>query len=539
MPLSLSLRQQVAQRFVLGYPGLEPSAPLCRFLAQGVGGVIFFRDNFQQPSESLSAWEVALRLADLQKQLPEKVPAAFLSIDQEGGQVERLPHTIFPATLTPRAVAQCQQQDPQHFAESVYTLMAEHLAMLGFNMNFFPTLDVNLEPRNPIIGVRAFGEDPKTVWRLAQVAMAAFHRHNILTVGKHFPGHGNGTVDSHERLPRLTFTETELQPFAQAIKAQVPALMVSHGYYPALQTDPDERDQPASASKRIMQDLLRQQLGYQGLVMSDDMEMGAITQGRDPVQAALKALDAGADLLIYRHATETVWEVFEAVVYHLESGRLNRIAHEAAMHRIAAAKQTLPKGRLLDQAFIEDTFAPRRVHTRSLALARQAVAFLQGAPSEGVLPTDAPVWLLHPDRAGITNYAFDQPTSPELPQLFQKAGQPLAHQVAYAPTEGPALSELEPPAGVAPHTVVFVTWNPLCYPAQAEAYHWLQARYPQARIILVSAGTPYDTAVMPHPTLHLGLCSYRPASMQALVEQLCPSAETTEPQNLVPLDTVG
>lgn len=529
MPMSMSLEQQVAQRLIVGYPGLTPNAALQSLVKAGLGGVIFFRDNFQDGQDSsgvLSPLAVARQLSALQQALPVGVPPAFLSIDQEGGQVERLPHTIFPSTVTPRAVA--QTPDPVAFARRVYGVMGRYLALLGFNMNFFPTLDVNLEPKNPIIGVRAFGDSPEVVWPLAQAAMESYHAHGIVTVGKHFPGHGNGTVDSHKTLPWLNFTEAELTPFHQAVQGGVPAMMVSHGFYPALQTAPDEFEQPASASPTIIRGLLRGRLGYSGVVMSDDMVMGAITQNRDPVEAAVKALEAGVDMLIYRHATDELLAIHQALVSALRDGRLSMAEHEAAMERILQAKAGLALPQPPDAAVLEAFFEKESLEALSAGIAQEAMTVLSGKVSD-CLPLPGPVWLFHPDRRGIVNYAFDLPTSEALPELLRASGLQALYDWAYWPGKDNPVPEL--PAEPA-HTVVLVSFNPLLNPEQVAWARHAKAMAPGARFILVSAGTPYVPEDMPGADLHLSLCSYRPATIRALSDWL--SGKAAGPGSAIP-----
>ena len=180
---TLSLEQKIAQLFMLGYEGKTPSAILDKFLEAGLGGIIFFRDNFQHFSKSQDVQQL---LQTFQDKRLDSSPELFLSLDQEGGQVERLPHTIFPSLITPLAIA--MSNNSLDLAKQTYTTMAAHLAALGFNFNYAPTLDVNLEAKNPIIGVRAFGDDPKQVWQLGKIAEDCLWEAGVIPVGKHFPG---------------------------------------------------------------------------------------------------------------------------------------------------------------------------------------------------------------------------------------------------------------------------------------------------------------------------------------------------------------
>ncbi len=519
--LALPLETQVAQLFMVGYEGARPNTITERFLERGLGGLIFFRDNFDalQPQTPQAVWDL---IQGLQAKIPTDLPRPLLGIDQEGGQVERLPHTVFPTGLTPRAIALAPE--PDDLAASHYSAMADRLTGLGFNLVFFPTLDVNYQRQNPIIGVRSFGDDPDTVWNLGRIALQCFEQVGLIAVGKHFPGHGNGTVDSHLDLPTLNFSPEELQPFQQAIQAGLPAMLVAHGYYPVLQTTEAERSLPSSASPAIIQGLLRQQCGFEGVIITDDLCMGAITKHRSPVEAAIASLKAGVDILLYKQSTEAEWAVYEAVVAAFRSGELPMILLEASLERIENLKaEYLRKS---PPPLPEAEWTPAALNAEADQWADQGIGIVRGNPQCLPLATDSPVLLIHPGRARMGNYAFDVPTSPELDNVLQTAGfQHLVHQ-SYPPREhfsAPELLEslpIEALRNQPPQAIVFISFNPMLQPDQAALYAQLQATFPNIPIIVASAGTAYDTEVMPDAALHLSLCSYRPATLRALTQVL-------------------
>jgi beta-N-acetylhexosaminidase len=516
-----SLEEQVAQLFMVGYAGAAPNPITRRFLERGVSGLIFFRDNFDslQPAEAKTVRDL---LDGLKTAIPPHLPVPLLGIDQEGGQVERLPHTLFPTAITPRAVA--LSVEPEALARQMYRMMARHLKALGFNLDFFPTLDVNLKPDNPIIGVRAFGDDPDTVWTLAHIALEAFNEVGLIAVGKHFPGHGNGTVDSHLDLPTLHFTDAELQPFQQAIRAGVPVMLVAHGFYPALQTTAAEKCLPSSASPVVIQGLLRQQCGFEGVIITDDMCMGAITRQNGPIEAALASLRAGVDILLYKQSTEEEWAVYEAVVAAFRSGELPMMQLRQSLARISTLKSRFTEQAPLP-SFAPSDFTPEACRQKADAIALAGVSVLAGNPDALPIAPEKTVWLIHPDRRSLGNYAFDVPTSDDLDVLLQQSGFLQAWSFSYPFNQPFSLSDwMASPRSQnpsqKPDTLVFVTFNPLLNPAQAAAYAMLRQQFPETPIILVSAGTPYDRTVMPNPALHLALCSYRPASLRALIQVL-------------------
>lgn len=505
----LTLSEKVAQLFMLGYDGLSPNPITHRFLERGLGGLIFFRDNFDAlPQQTPQA--VAHLMADLSALIPAHLPRPLMGIDQEGGQVERLPHTLFPSALTPRAVALAN--NPEDLAETMYRQLAENLLSVGLNLDFFPTLDVNFQPNNPIIGVRSFGDDAQTVWRFSQIALQAFERAGLIAVGKHFPGHGNGTVDSHLDLPTLHFTNEELTPFQQAIQAGVPVMLIAHGYYPELQTTAEEKKLPASASPAIIQGLLRQQCGFQGVIITDDMCMGAITKHRSPVEAALASLKAGVDILLYKQSTEAEWAVYEAVLEAFQTGVLPLGQLEESLQRIATLKSRYLK------PFSPNTISltPKQCAQQAQKIAGQGINAQSGTPDLLPLKPKAPILLIHPERETMGNYAFDVPTSACLGLLFEQAGFTEIQGLSYPPRQDFLASSLCEKVQIKPEAIVFVSFNPLIYTSQVALYEALKQQYPDAPIILASAGTAYDLQVLSTPALHLSLCNYRPATMRAL-----------------------
>jgi beta-N-acetylhexosaminidase len=506
---NLTLPEKVAQLFMLGYDGLSPNPITHRFLERGLGGLIFFRDNFDAlPLQTPQA--VAHLMADLSALIPAHLPHPLMGIDQEGGQVERLPHTLFPSALTPRAVALANH--PEDLAETMYRQLAENLLSVGLNLDFFPTLDVNFQPNNPIIGVRSFGDDAQTVWRFSQIALQAFERAGLIAVGKHFPGHGNGTVDSHLDLPTLHFTLEELTPFQQAIHAGVPVMLVAHGYYPELQTTAEEKVLPASASPAIIQGLLRQQCGFQGVIITDDMCMGAITKHRSPVEAALASLKAGVDILLYKQSTEAEWGVYEAVLHAFQTGVLPLRQLEESLQRII----TLKTRYLKPFSPTHISLTPEQCTRQAEKTARQGINTLSGTPDILPLKPNLPLLIIHPERESMGNYAFDVPTSASLGMLFEQAGFTGVQSLSYPPRKDFSVSSLCETLQMKPEAIVFVSFNPLIHTSQVALYEAIKRQYPHVPIILASVGTAYDLQVLSTPALHLSLCSYRPATMWAL-----------------------
>ena len=291
------------------------------------GGVILFSRNLVNP-------EQIAKLTNELQALAGDIPL-LMAIDQEGGRVSRLPSdfTIFPPAAT---VAQSGSTELAYQAAAV---TAKELRSVGINMNMAPVLDIHTNPANPIIGNRAFGTAPEQVCKMGAATIAGLHDHRVLACGKHFPGHGDTSTDSHLELPtvhasRKRLEEIELQPFRYAIDHGLQAMMTAHVHYPAL--DPTY---PATLSSTILSGLLRQQLGFSGVILSDDLEMRAILDHATVGNAAIRSLQAGADMLLICKSRVLATETFQALRHAVTSQQLNAAQVEASLARIRAVKQ--------------------------------------------------------------------------------------------------------------------------------------------------------------------------------------------------------
>ncbi len=291
------------------------------------GGVILFSRNL------INAEQIAKLTNDLQT-LAGDVPL-LIAIDQEGGRVSRLPSdfTIFPPAAT---VALAGSIDLAYQAAAV---TAQELRSVGINMNMAPVLDIHTNPANPIIGNRAFGTEPEQVCKMGAATIAGLQDHHVLACGKHFPGHGDTNTDSHLELPtvhvsRTRLEEIELQPFRHAIHHGLQAMMTAHVHYPAL--DPTC---PATLSPRILSGLLRQELGFSGVILSDDLEMRAILDHANVGDAAIRSLQAGADMLLICKSRVLATDTFHTIRHGLTTQQLDDNQVEASLARIHAVKQ--------------------------------------------------------------------------------------------------------------------------------------------------------------------------------------------------------
>lgn len=319
--MDLSLRELAGRLIVTGIPGpvLDP-ATRTALVELGPGGIILFKRNCENPPQ----------LADLVRQLHDLPSQPLVAIDHEGGKVHRLdePFTHFPPARHVSGTG-----DPE-LAYAVGRAMAVELAAVGIDIDFAPVLDVDSNPRNPIIGERSFGSTPEQVTEYALALLRGLRDGGIIPCGKHFPGHGDTDADSHLELPvvrreRADLERTELPPFRAAIAAGVPLLMSAHVVYTAL----DER-RPATLSRRIMHDLLRTELGFAGVLVSDDLEMRGVSAALDVPDAAVESLQAGVDWLLVCNDFTLAPRVAERVMRAVEAGDLGLSTLRGAAARI-------------------------------------------------------------------------------------------------------------------------------------------------------------------------------------------------------------
>ena len=250
-----------------------------------LGGIVLFADNIGTPDETRAL------AARIQERCALPGLPALIAVDQEGGRVRRLKD---PATAFPSAMAVGATGDPAH-AERWGLATARELRALGLNFDFAPVLDVNNNPANPVIGTRSYGEDPAAVARFGVAALTGLRAGGVAATGKHFPGHGDTGTDSHLDLPQIAgdldrLRRVELPPFRAAIAAGIPAIMSSHIVFPAL----DPGGLPGTISRQILGGLLRDELGFDGVIVSDAMNMRAIADRWGIVDGAVRFIAAGA-----------------------------------------------------------------------------------------------------------------------------------------------------------------------------------------------------------------------------------------------------
>lgn len=324
-----ALRHQIGRLLIGSFPGPTLS-PELRSLARefDLGGVILFGRNVEAP-------EQVAELAFEAKQLGADLPC-WVSIDQEGGRVARLRR---PFTEWPPMVA-LGRAERDALVDRFARALAAELTAVGISLDYTPVLDVNTNPRNPVIGDRALSDKPDVVARLGARIIITLQNAGVAACGKHFPGHGDTSTDSHHELPLVEhpperLREVEFVPFRAAIEAGVASIMTAHVLVPALD---DAR--PATLSPRIVRDILRDELHFDGVIFSDDLEMRAIADSYAAADAAVQAIAAGCDgVLVCQGDVAKQVTVLEALIYAVEDERLPLKRVEDALQRHRRAKE--------------------------------------------------------------------------------------------------------------------------------------------------------------------------------------------------------
>jgi beta-N-acetylhexosaminidase len=314
-------RDSVLARFMLGFDGDTLSAELAGYLERGLAGVVLYPRNFRSVE----------RLRELTTEIRRAAGRPVLiGIDQEGGTRFALKE---PFTAWPSA-AELGRVGDLELVHQVARAMAVELRAVGCNLNFAPMLDLNVNPESPVTKDRSFGADPQHVAKMGVAFDQGLRAGRVLSCAKHFPGHGDALVDPHHDLPVFAGTierleSAELVPFAAAVAASVPLVMTAHILLPLI--DPER---PASLSRKLLDGVLRQRMGFAGVILADDLGMGAIARRYGPGEAAIETLQSGTDIAMLCHDWTAVAPAMAAVRKARDEGRFDEAEWRASLERI-------------------------------------------------------------------------------------------------------------------------------------------------------------------------------------------------------------
>jgi beta-N-acetylhexosaminidase len=373
---SFTLEQKIGQLMVIGFDGTTVDADVRQMITDyHVGGIIVFARNIESPRQ------VAILTNELQNAALESGhPGLFIAIDQEGGRVARLTEDK-GFTEFPSAMALTTTNEPLN-AYRVAAAMAAEMRAVGINVDFAPDLDVNNNPANPVIGIRSFSSDPQKVAEYGLAFAKGLQDNGVLAFGKHFPGHGDTGIDSHIDLPlvphdRARLDQIELVPFKVVIAEQIAGIMSAHVTFPAIDPTPGLA---ATLSRQVLTGLLRDELGYEGLIATDSLEMGALAaNGYPPEVGAPLALAAGADLLLFNRDHAMHRAAFANLVQAVRDGKISEEQLNASVERILQIKN---KFGLLKPVPVESEAVVTSITTKehialSRELASQAITLLR------------------------------------------------------------------------------------------------------------------------------------------------------------------
>ncbi len=325
---SLTLEEKIGQMLMFAFHGTSYNSQLDEQIKEmHIGGVIHFARNVSSDPQ-----EVKRLNSDIQKN--SKYPV-FIGVDQEGGMVVRVKDGIspFPGAMTISST----QKD----CSNIYYDQGRELKELGYNIVFAPVADVNNNPHNPVIGSRSYSDDAKVVSKYVNMAQSGFGKANLLSTLKHFPGHGDTSVDSHLSLPKVSKDRKDLEnveflPFKKAILNGCEGIMAAHIVYDSL-----DKDFPASLSKKIINDILRNEWGYQGLVITDSLTMGAIQSHYSYEEIIEKCVNASVDIMMFCGKADIIEqrEIYETFLNLVKNGRIKEETIDKAVERIIRLKE--------------------------------------------------------------------------------------------------------------------------------------------------------------------------------------------------------
>jgi beta-N-acetylhexosaminidase len=492
---ALSPEHRAGQTMAIAFHGPTITGAVEEMIrVRGIGGIVLRTEN------AFGRGPLQKMCADLQRIAVEaKVPRLFLALDQEGGSIARAGITMVPSQMALAATP-----DPAAAVRRAAAITADELLEAGVNWNLAPVADVNNEPLNPIIGNRSYGSDPQRVASLVDAAVRAYGSAKMLCCAKHFPGHGAATVDSHVGLPiidvdRARLDRVELVPFRQAIAAGVPAIMLAHLLVPALDPTPEL---PASLSRRVVTDLLRNELGFGGIILTDDLEMGALATIGEAA-AGLRALQAGADFVLFRFDEGAQREGHRLILDAARNGVLPSL--DASLTRLIDAKSRYLIITGGNSFHNPDT---TRNETLALDLARESITVVH---NDGMaLPLRGRVYAIATTTADLAQLPTDTDLASELERSWPDV---LARKFGTAITES-AISAAVSEAGQADVVVVGVADIGI-NDDQLKLVTRLAAAKPT---VLVSLRGPYDVRFAPN--VAACVCAYdgRQLSLRAVIE---------------------
>jgi len=498
----MDLEKKIGQLMMIGFSGQDVTPGLREMIEEyHIGGVIYFARNLKHPAQ----------VADLSRRLQELAMEStgvplFISADEEGGRVTRVPGmTHFPGAMALGAA------DSPELTTRMARTKARQLRYLGINFNLAPVLDVNNNPDNPIIGVRSAGSSPEAVAAQGCAYLNGLQQEDVIACGKHFPGHGDTSVDSHLDLPvieheRERLGEVELKPFRKAIEAGIDSIMTAHIAFPAYT---DSSELPATLSREILTALLRKELGFSGLIITDCMEMEGIVKSSGTVEGAVRTIRAGSDQVLISHTPSLQLEAIKELKKAVESGAISRERLDRSLKRILKLK----KSRLTWQEkpqYVEEQFQEFFRQGYEVGEELSARAITRAGKSDDVLPLElddhSPIYYLNLTDETRTPVETPETDEEESHPLYRSLGNSLQEE-GFKLTEDRCESEFN---------LVLMSSQPDSSRDRELLYELAENNTP---LVIICTGSPYCVGELPEAEV---LLTYddSPLHVQPLVDIL-------------------
>ncbi len=500
----------IGYQLMLAFAGRTPPPRILDWIAnRRVGGFSLFRPhNYDSPAQVRELTAALQRAAHAAGQAP-----LLIATDQEGGQLAAMGAgtTQFAGNMALGATG-----DP-HLARRVGRAIGMELAAMGINVNYAPVLDLNTNPRNPSLGIRAFGDSPALTGALGAALVAGLQSAGVAATLKHFPGKGEAAVDSHYQMPVIAHSRerldaVEFPPFRAGIAAGAKLLMTGHFALPALT---GSSAYPATVARRVMTDFARGEMGFDGVIITDALDMGAITQGAGQIIDVIAAVRAGVDLLLIMLDEDTQERLYGGLRLAQSRELFDAADLSAAHDRIMALKAwaaAQPQPDLAVVGCAEHRALEAEVARHSITLVRDEVGLLPLRPA-----TDARIAAVMPQPTDLTPADTSSTITPHLADALRHYHSRVdAFVVGHAPTAEEIAGLREQLAGY--DLLVVGTINASMQPEQVALVNALLAL--DLPTVTVALRTPYDLAVYPAAGTHLCTYSIQPASLEALAAAL-------------------
>ena len=503
----MTLDEKIGQLLMCGFPADDMTRALKLIKEHKVGNIILFARNIRDGKQLFEQNQQLQRTA-----LKELGVPLLISVDQEGGMVTRIfkGGTFFPGAMT---VAATNNSD---YAYQIGKHMGKELRLLGINMNLAPVLDVNNNPHNPVIGVRSYSDDPEKVQEYGNQFIKGLQEEGIFATGKHFPGHGDTSVDSHLDLSSVPHTkerleQVELYPFKKAIEQNISAIMTAHVLFPAYEPD----GLPATLSKRVLTELLRKELRFEGLIVTDSMTMKAIDTYFTTEKAAVMALEAGVNILIVSHAYDRQLGVIEAIKEAVHNGRLTEEMIDHAVKHVLQFKAQIEEEvhRFTERSYHEIIDQIDTIEHRSFSqkIANDALTLVKG--ERFTKPERQTLFIApHPQVTTIADEALDNHSI--LTAVKEHFPNWQIEALPINPTEGERNHLIE--LAKKYQQVVVCSYNANIYEEQKKLLNKLQQKVSNLHVIALR--NPYDLMGLDVN----GVCvyEYTPLTIQTIIHYL-------------------